>query len=113
MSDTPGLSHAVYFTLKQPTDANRTALVESCRKYLADHPGLVHFSAGLRGKSYQRPVNDQQFDVALTLVFATEADHERYQVSPAHKQFLAENSTGWAQVRVFDALIDGLAEPTA
>lgn len=107
MSERPlGLSHAVYFTLKTPTPENRAALIASCRKYLSGQPGLVHFSAGERGTNYQRPVNDQQFDVALTVVFATEADHDAYQQSPDHLQFIAENSPTWAQVRVFDALVE-------
>lgn len=102
----PGLSHAVYFTLKKPNEENRRALVDACRSLLSDHPGLVHFSAGVRGSAYRRPVNDQDFDVALTLVFATEADHEHYQSSPAHQKFLAEHGSTWAKVRVFDALVE-------
>ena len=106
MADGPqGLSHGVYFTLKDRSAAAKAALVASCNKYLPNHEGLVHMSVGLRGEKYQRPVNDQDFDVALTLVFATEGDHDRYQISPAHKQFVAENSSTWAKVRVFDALI--------
>jgi len=43
--------------------------------------------------------------VALVLVFASEADHDRYQEAPRHKEFVAEQSGNWAQVRVFDALV--------
>ncbi|MBX3426277.1 MAG: Dabb family protein [Pirellulales bacterium] len=100
-----GLSHGVYFTLKDRSPAACAALVSACNKHLPEHEGLVHMSVGIRGEQYQRPVNDQDFDVALTLVFATEADHERYQVSARHKQFIAENAPTWAKVRVFDALI--------
>ena len=101
----PGLAHLVFFTLKDRTAAARDAFVAICRKHLADHPGTVQFSAGSRGESYTRPVNDQDFDVALIVVFETEADHEAYQNSPRHKQFLAEASDQWAKVRVFDALV--------
>lgn len=104
MSSTPtGLAHIVYFTLKDQSPAARDSLVAACHRYLTDHPGAIHFSAGPRAEAYQRPVNDQNFDVALVLVFASEADHDRYQEAPRHKAFVAEQSGAWAQVRVFDA----------
>jgi heme-degrading monooxygenase HmoA len=99
-----GLAHLVFFTLKDKSPEARDALVAACHKYLTDHPGVVHFSAGTRAEQYQRPVNDQEFDVALVVVFASEADHDRYQEAPRHKQFIAEQRDNWAEVRVFDAL---------
>ena len=100
-----GLAHLVFFTLKDRSPAARDALVAACHKYLTDHPGTVHFSAGPRGAAYVRPVNDQEFDVALAVVFATEADHDAYQSAPRHKEFISEQSGNWAKVRVFDALV--------
>ena len=104
-TDPTTFSHSVYFTLKEQTPEMRDRLVAACHKYLTDHPGTVHFSAGSRATDYQRPVNDQEFDVALVTVFASEADHEAYQVSERHQQFIAEQKESWAQVRVFDALV--------
>ena len=97
------LAHMVFFTLKDRADVSRAALVAACNKYLSDHPGTVYFSAGARDPAYQRPVNDTEFDVAVVLVFATDEDHQRYQVSERHQQFLAEQQENWSQVRVFDA----------
>jgi hypothetical protein len=99
-----GLAHLVFFTLKDQSAEARDALVAACHKYLSDHSGTLHFSAGARAEQYTRAVNDQEFDVALALVFASEADHDRYQEAPRHKQFIAEQSPNWASVRVFDAL---------
>jgi hypothetical protein len=104
-SATPGLGHFVYFTLKDRSTEARQQLVDACHKYLSDHLGTVHFSAGLRGEAYDRPVNDQQFDVALALVFQDEASHEAYQKAPRHQEFISSQSANWAQVRVFDALV--------
>ncbi len=104
-SSSHGLAHLVFFTLKDRSPAARDALVSACENYLTDHPGTVHFSVGLRAEHYVRLVNDYAFDVALALVFATEGDHDRYQEAPRHKQFVAEQSCSWAQVRVFDALV--------
>ena len=105
-ADTAGrLAHVVYFTLRDRSPAARDALVASCRKHLDGHPGTVHFSAGVRAAGYIRPVNDQSFDVALVLVFESEAAHEAYQSAPRHKVFIAEQSPNWAEVRVFDAYV--------
>src|SRR5262245_35740918 len=100
----PKLAHCVFFSLKDRGNAARDALIAACHKYLTDHPGTVHFSAGPRATAYERPVNDAEFDVALVVVFATAADHDRYQTAERHKQFIAEQSPNWAKVRVFDAL---------
>ena len=100
-----GLAHLVFFTLKDQSPEARDSLIAACHQYLSDHPGTVHFSAGPRSEKYARPVNDQEFDVALVLVFASEADHDRYQEAPRHKQFIAEQSPNWAAVRVFDAAV--------
>ncbi len=104
-TDPTAFSHSVYFTLKEQTPETRAQLVAACHQYLTDHPGTLHFSAGSRATEYQRPVNDQEFDVALVTVFASEADHEKYQVSERHQQFIAEQKESWAQVQVFDALV--------
>ena len=98
-----GLAHVVFFTLKDRSPAARDALVAACHRYLTDHPGTIHFSAGPRAPGYQRAVNDQNYDVALVLVFASETDHDRYQDASRHNEFVAEQSGNWAQVRVFDA----------
>lgn len=96
------LSHAVYFTLKDRSPAAATALAESCRTHLTGHPGVSYFSVGTCA-DYDREVNDRDFDVALLLVFESHAAHDAYQVADRHNQFIAENATTWAKVRVFDA----------
>lgn len=98
----PLLSHAVYFTLKDRTPEAAAKLVESCRRHLTGHPGTVAFSVGTVA-SYDRQVNDRDHDVALTIVFESHAAHDAYQVADRHEQFIAENATTWAKVRVFDA----------
>jgi len=96
-------SHSVYFTLQEQTPEKRDQLVAACHQYLTQHPGTIHFSVGTRATDYNRPVNDLEFDVALVMVFASEADHQQYQVSERHQQFIGENQASWSQVRVFDA----------
>ena len=71
----PMLSHNVFFTLKDGSDAAADRLVAACRKYLKDHPGVVFFAAGTLAPEFQRPVNDRGFQVALHVVFTDKAAH--------------------------------------
>ena len=97
------LAHIVFFTLKDASPEACDKLVAACNKYLTDHPGTVHFSAGTRAEQYQREVNDADFHVALHVVFENTAAHDQYQVAERHLQFIAENKDNWSQVRVFDS----------
>ena len=97
------LGHMVYFTLNDNSDAAKKKLVEACNKYLKGHPGTLFYAAGTRVADLTRPVNDQAFDVALQLVFASRTDHDAYQAHDRHIQFINENKANWKQARVFDA----------
>jgi hypothetical protein len=99
------LSHDVYFTLKDSSAKAKSQLVAACKKYLSKHQGEVFFAAGARAEEFKRQVNDQGFDVALHIVFKTQADHDRYQDHPQHKKFIEENKGNWSSVRVFDSLV--------
>lgn len=97
------LGHMVFFTLAEPSPENAAKLSEACTEYLTGHEGTIHFSVGTRAEGLDRDVNDKDFDVALHLIFATRADHDRYQTAPRHLEFIEKNSDLWSQVRVFDS----------
>jgi hypothetical protein len=101
----PMLSHDVYFTLKNNSAKAKSQLVAACKKHLSKHQGEVFFAAGARAVELNREVNDQDFDVALHIVFKTRADHDRYQDAARHKQFIDENKDNWKRVRVFDSVV--------
>ena len=105
------LSHAVYFLLKDRSPAAVAALVEGCRTHLTGHPGTLSFSVGTPA-SYDRQVNDRDFDVALEIVFDSHAAHDSYQTDDRHNRFIADHSTNWAKVRVFDVDLAAF-EPSA
>jgi len=102
----PMLAHMVYFSLKDNSAEAKQKLVAACDKYLSKHPGEVFYGTGTRCEDLDRPVNDRDFDVALHIVFADRAAHDKYQDAPRHKQFIDENKENWKKVRVFDAEID-------
>ena len=97
------IGHMVYFKLKDATPENKKKLVAACEKYLRDHEGVVYFAAGVRAEAFDREVNDKDWDVALHLVFADKAAHDKYQDHPEHLKFIEENKAMWSKVRVFDS----------
>lgn len=99
----PLIGHMVYFKLKDGTPEAKAKLVAACNKYLANHDGVVFYSAGVIGDSFKRDVNDRDWDVALHVVFADKASHDKYQDHPEHLKFIAENKDTWGKVRVFDS----------
>lgn len=101
------LAHNVYFTLKDRSDEARAALVAACKRHLTGHPGTLFFACGTLAEELDRPVNVRDFDVALHLVFESQAHHDAYQAAPRHEQFVAENRDGWDRVRVFDSVVEG------
>ena len=96
-------AHMVYFTLNDPTPANKAALVAACNKYLTGHEGTFFYAAGTRAEDADREVNDKEFDVALQMVFDTRASQDKYQTHPRHLQFIEVAKPLYKSVRVFDA----------
>jgi succinylarginine dihydrolase len=97
------LAHMVYFTLHDASEAKVQELVDACKKYLDDHPGVIYFSVGTLNKDLARPVNDRAYEVALNVVFDSRASHDVYQTAPRHQTFIDEQKPNWKQVRVFDS----------
>ncbi len=101
----PQVGHMVYFKLKDASGAARARLVAACKLLLTGHEGTVYFAAGTLAGDMKRPVNDQDFDVALHIVFASKEAHDKYQDHPRHLKFVEENRENWEKVRVFDSYI--------
>ena len=102
----PMIVHDVYFTLKDNSADAKKKLVAACKKYLTDHAGSVHFSAGVLAEELKSPVNDSEFDVALHIVFKNKAALDQYIVAERHKMFIEENKDNWKKVRVFDSAVE-------
>ncbi|HSO21039.1 MAG TPA: Dabb family protein [Desulfosarcina sp.] len=99
------LAHMVVFTLKDKSAAAVERLLDSGRELLTGHPGTRYFAIGTRVEDLTRPVNDQDYDVGLHVVFDNRESHDLYQTSPRHLQFIDENKDSWERVRVFDSYV--------
>ncbi len=105
------VAHMVFFTLAEDSPEHRKELVDACDTYLNDHDGTVYYSAGTIADDLKRDVNDRDFHVALHIVFASKADHDRYQTHARHLKFIDENKQLWSGVRVFDSYAN-IASPS-
>ena len=104
-SDRP-LAHTVFFALKDNSAGPVEELVNACKKYLVDHPGVIDFSVGTLCPELNRPVNQRDFDVGLFILFEDRAAHDAYQISDLHQKFIGENRAKWTSSRVFDCYVD-------
>lgn len=99
------LAHNVFFTLKDASLPAIEALVDACHEYLKGHDGIVSFCAGQLVAEHKREVNVCDFHVGLHITFAAKADHDAYQTSARHHEFIEQCKDNWAQVRVFDTFV--------
>ncbi len=100
------LSHTVFFTLKDSSEAACQKLIDCGHNFLKPHEGIVFFGIGRLAGEFDRPVNDRDFHIALNVVFDNKDSHDVYQVSEKHLQFITDGQENWEQVRVFDASVD-------
>ena len=105
-TETRQFSHAVFFKLAEPSDANRDALIAACKELLAGHEGEISFVFGTRAAEMDREVNVKDFDVSMHVVFDNRASHDKYQQHPRHLQFVKDHSSLWSGVRVFDSFLE-------
>ncbi|MFI5454940.1 MAG: Dabb family protein [Isosphaerales bacterium] len=105
------LSHNVFFSLNDRSEAAIQKLKGDCRKYLTGHPGMLFFACGTPNQELTRPVNDRDFDVALQIVFDSKPAHDAYQDAPTHERFISENKPNWRLVRVFDVDLEPGSSP--
>lgn len=77
-------SHVVIFWA-HPGAADE--LLAGIEKYLRPIPGAIHFHAGKMVPSH-RPVVDQSYQVALSIVFPDKKTQDDYQTHPLHLEFV-------------------------
>ena len=93
--------HSVYFWLTEEAQSK-------CEEFEAALANLVEIKEiatayyGSPAKTAARPVTDHSFHYNLTLVFATQEDHDAYQVHPDHDVFIDQYKTWWSKVLVYD-----------
>jgi hypothetical protein len=97
--------HMVFFWLHEGAEATAAAqLAQGCRMHLTGIPGVLRLEVGFPAGT-PREVVDNSYGVALLVEFADSAAHDVYQDHPDHLHFIAECSSLWSRVQVYDAVI--------
>lgn len=103
MSDAPlRYTHQVFFRLSDRTPKTRETFLEYCWTYLSGHKGMVQFDVGLRDIEMQRPVNEQGFDVSVTMIFDRRESYELYTKDPRHHDWITLAGSMSIARRVYD-----------
>lgn len=97
------MEHHVYFWLKEEkSNAADRAEFEAGLKKLLALPQVSDGAWGQPAGTEVRPVTENSWDYALSMKFATQADHDAYQIDPDHDVFVAQFKEWWAKVMVMD-----------
>lgn len=94
--------HSVYFWLTDDARGTVNADFEAALQELVTIEGIAAGHVGPPAPTEERPVTDHSFDYALVLQFASQADHDAYQVHPDHDVFVERWKSSWARVQVYD-----------
>lgn len=97
------MEHHVYFWLKdeKKNPEDRAAFVEGL-KALFDIPEVSGGAWGTPAKTEVRPVTENSWDYALSLKFASQVEHDAYQIHPKHDVFVEGFNQFWSKVQVMD-----------
>lgn len=97
------MDHHVYFWLKEECKgaADRAAFEQGLAS-LFEIDLVTGGRWSVPAPVMLRPVIDQSWDYALTMQFASVADHDAYQTAPQHQQFIDSFKDRWARVLVMD-----------
>ncbi len=97
------LIHSVYFWLKPGlTDAQRADFRRGVES-LAFIEAVEKIYVGAPAATGQRPIIDDSYSVALTVLCKDIAAHDAYQVDPIHLAFVKNFSACWTRVQIYDA----------
>ena len=100
------LVHDVFFTLQDSSPEACDALATACLA-LAEIPGVVHLTAGVRDASQQRNVNRADYHVGLHVEFDSAEAYDAYGPHPVHQALVETHKGNFAAVEVFDYLPTG------
>lgn len=95
--------HLVFFWLKNPINTtNKLEFENAMNKFLETSVYAKNNHFGAPAKT-DRPVIDNSYTYCLKIAFENIEEHDKYQIEPAHKLFIAEASKLWEKVLIFDS----------
>jgi len=97
------LVHSVYFWLKDDLSAANRAAFRRGLESLATISSAHSVYVGTPAATPKRPIIESSYDFALTVILKDIPAHDAYQADPIHLAFVANCSTMWTKLTVFDA----------
>lgn len=97
------LVHTVYFWLKSEITAAQRAEFRRGVESLAGIKAVDAVYVGTPAATEKRPIIDDTYAVALTVMCRDLAAHDAYQVDPLHLAFIANFKSFWSRVQIYDA----------
>ena len=97
------LIHHVFFYLKNPGNAADTAALKKGLEYLSTVKTIKAFHIG-KPADTRRDVIDSDYALSWWTLFETKEDQDSYQVDPIHLKFIADCSSLWSKVIVYDTV---------
>jgi hypothetical protein len=97
--------HQVFFRLADRTPETSDTFMRLCRELLSRHPGLEQFTLGFRDVEMQRSVNDQQFDLSMTMIFDSIESYNLYRQHEDHHRWITLAGSMSVGRRVYDCYL--------
>ena len=97
------LVHTVYFWLKPELTAAQRAEFRRGVESLSGIKAVDAVYVGTPASTEKRPIIDDSYSVALTVMCRDVAAHDAYQVDPLHLAFINSFKSFWSRVQIYDA----------
>ncbi len=97
------LVHTVYFWLRPDLTAAQLADFRKGVESLGGIKAVDKLYVGAPAKTTKRPIIDDSYSVALTVICKDIGAHDAYQVDPIHLKFIETFKTFWIKVQIYDA----------
>ena len=97
------LVHTVYFWLKPELTEQQRADFRRGVESLGTIACVDKVYVGTPAKTEKRPIIDDSYSVALTVLCKDLAAHDGYQADPIHLAFINQFKSFWSRVQIYDA----------
>lgn len=97
------LVHTVYFWLKPDLTAEQRADFRRGVESLAGIKAVEKIYVGTPAATQKRPIIDDSYSFALTVICRDVAAHDAYQIDPLHLKFVEQFKSYWIRVQIYDA----------
>jgi hypothetical protein len=97
------LVHTVYFWLRPDLNSAQRADFRKGVESLGGIKSVDKIYVGTPAKTEKRPIIDDSYSVALTVLCTDVAAHDAYQIDPIHHAFIEKFKSFWTRVQIYDA----------